>query len=56
MIITKEQIEALKPCQEGFENQEEDLLTLLLKVNEHHPDWARWLFTSLMTRSQDWTL
>ena len=49
-------IEAHNPCADGLEwyikHGTDDLITTLLKVNEHRPDWARWLFTRLMSRRQ----
>jgi len=56
MKLTKEIIETHNPCQDGIdwylEHGTDDLLTTLLLVNNHRPDWARWLFTRLMTRNQ----
>lgn len=56
MKISKEEIKALNPCNAGYEwylkNQNDDLMTLLLKLNDHKPDWARWLFSRIMSRRQ----
>lgn len=56
MKITKEEIKALNPCNAGYEwylkNQNDDLMTLLLKLNDRKPDWARWLFSRIMSRRQ----
>ncbi len=57
MKVTKEQIEALNPCTPGWKwylkNQEEELLTLLLRRNESEPADSRWLFTRLMSKEQN---
>jgi hypothetical protein len=29
-----------------------NLENILLKINDYRPDWARWLFTHLMTEKQ----
>jgi hypothetical protein len=56
MKLTREMIEAHNPCTDGLRWYDkygtDDLLTTLLKVNEYHPEWARWLFTRLMSRRQ----
>ncbi len=58
MNITKKQIKDLKPCPEGWEwfvkngKESEDLKTLLMRINNERPDWARWLFTNLMDKKQ----
>ena len=56
MKITKSVIKNLTPCNEGWKwylsNQEDDLETLLLNANTDHPEWARWLFTHLMSKKQ----
>ena len=60
MNITKVQIKALDPCtdawkwylKEKHDKKTPDLLALLLVTNERKPDWARWLFTRLMTVNQ----
>ena len=57
MKITKAKIKHLKPCRKGWEwylkNQETDLKKLLLKLDEHNPSWARWLYTNLMNKKQN---
>ena len=57
MKITKEQIRKLEPCSEGWEwyleYQTDNLTELLIKVNNNHSDWARWLVTNLMTKQQN---
>jgi len=54
--ITEEEIKALNPCKNGYEwylkNQSDDLLTLLLRLNDHRPEWARWLFSRKMNTKQ----
>ena len=56
MKINKLMIKKLEPCADGYswylKNGTEDLLETLLKVNAHRPDYARWLFTRLMTVKQ----
>jgi hypothetical protein len=58
MKITKEEIEKLGPCPDGLkwgiENCKgmSNLENILIKLNDHRPDWSRWLFTHLMTRKQ----
>lgn len=56
MRITKEEIKKLEPCKDGYEwylkNSEEDLLTLLLKLNEFKSAWASWLFLRRMSLNQ----
>jgi len=58
MEVTLRQIKALHPCEEGLEWYKKnayhvtDLEELLLKINEHYPLWARWLFTHLMSPTQ----
>ena len=57
MKITKESVKALDPCRDGYDwyllDGTEDLLETLLKVNATRPDWARWLFTRLLTPKQN---
>ena len=49
-------IDAHKPCEGGLawyiSNGTDDLLSTLLKVNEHNPSWAIWLFFKLMNLKQ----
>jgi hypothetical protein len=58
MKITKEEIEKLGPCPDGLkwgiENCKgmSNLENILIKLNDHRPDWSRWLFTHLMTEKQ----
>ena len=56
MKITKEQIKALNPCTDGYKwflkHGSECLLTTLLAVDKPRTDWARWLYTQLMTFNQ----
>src|ERR1700677_2536539 len=57
MKITKEKLKKLKACEDGYawyiENGSSDLLKTLVKVNKYRTEWARWLFTRLMTRKQN---
>ena len=58
--IKKEQIKALDPCtdawdwylKEKHDKKTPDLTALLIVTNEEKPEWARWLFTRLMTVKQ----
>jgi len=56
MRITRPMITKLKPCTEGWQwylkEGTSDLKATLLHVNKAHPNWARWLYTRLMTPDQ----
>jgi hypothetical protein len=63
MIIILEQIKKLNPCESSLEwgkktfpNGEAELLEVLLKLNEINPANARWLFTKLMTKEQNFQI
>jgi len=56
MNISKEQIKALNPCDDGYkwylDNGTSDLLETLLKANLVNDEWCSWLYTKLMTHTQ----
>lgn len=60
MKITKQKIESLGPCIDGYNwylfNGTEDLLETLLKVNEERPSWVTWALLKLMSKIQYLTL
>lgn len=54
-MVTLEKLKLLSPCTEEFswycENiKTENLQDVLIQLNNHRPDWSRWLFTRLMTK------
>lgn len=57
MKLTLKKLESLNSCNDGLawykEHGSEDLLETLLAVNKHRPDWARWLYTRLMSLEQN---
>ena len=55
MIVTKEKIKSLSPCEDGYkywlEQGIEDLASFMKKANEdYHADWALWLFVRCVPR------
>ena len=61
MNITAKKIKALNACSDGYDwyltyakgRRSTPLLRTLLDVDAHRPEWARWLYTRLMTRKQN---
>jgi hypothetical protein len=55
MIVTKEQLEALNPCGEGYEYwlkvNKPDLEEFMIQAwEDNHADWANWLFVRVVPR------
>jgi len=55
--FTIEDLKKLDPCEEGLywylQNiKSENLHKILIQLNNHEPQWARWLFTNIMNKKQ----
>ena len=56
--ITLKHLKTLDPCSDGLywyaENiQTENSLEVLLQLNDHRPDWSRWLMVRLLNKKQN---
>ncbi|MCK5608253.1 hypothetical protein KAR91_40605, partial [Candidatus Pacearchaeota archaeon] len=55
--FTIEQLRGLDPCSGGYKwygnnIKTENIREIFLQLNDHRPDWARWLFKRLINKEQ----
>ncbi len=56
--FTIEDLKELKPCTDGFawyvkNVTSTDIEEILIQLNNHRPDWSRWLMTRVLNREQN---